>query len=210
MRKHFLFTAVLLSFCLTGTAFATGGLFPELKKQTPPTEAAQNVENLENVELFNEADAVKLNQNPEEEFKEITDGDLKEPIAQPTPKKENEEEDEKKKEKKEQVLEIHPHAVQIITPVTGQNNQLCVGRMTLENKTNHTLKALRVLLTYGGVEVPYEFSNLGPDESVTGQISLMGRACQDLIKQVPVKPVICKAEGISDSECKSMVKYVIK
>ena len=204
MRKYFLCSAILFSCFISFQVEATSGLFPELQKKE---KAVEPTENNESFELFNEEDAIELNKNPEEEFKEIKDADLKEPIQKPTPKKESEQTD---KKKKEQIFEIHPHDVQIITPPTGPNSQFCIGQLTLENKTDYTLSELKLLISYGAGEVPYAFSNITANDSVTGSINLLGPMCQDLLKTVPVKAEICKAEGISDAECKSMIRYIVK
>lgn len=206
MRKYFLCTAILFSYFISVQAEATGGLFPELKKKEEPVITSEQPDSFE---LFNEEDALKLNKNPEDEFKEVKEANLKEPAVRATPKKESEETDEKKK-KKEQIFEIHPHDVRIITPPTGSNSQFCTGQLTLENKTDYTLSQLKLLISYGSAEVPYAFTNVSSNDTVTGSIALLGQMCQDLLKTVPVKAEICKAEGISDSECKSMIRYVIK
>lgn len=206
MRKHFLYTAVLFSL-VPVTVFASSGLFPELQKKE---EQPVSTETEEKFDIFDESEAIELNKNPEEEYQEVKEAELKEPIAKPEPKKESATDENDKKEEKDPVFEIHPHNIQIVTPPTGPNSQFCTGKITLENKSDYTLLQLKALFTYGGIKVPYAFANVGPNSSVTGSITLMGQPCQDLIRAVPVEAEICKAEGISDSECKSMVKYTLR
>ena len=204
MRKYFLCSAILFSCFVSFQVEASSELFPELQKKEKTVEQAETNESFE---LFNEEDALELNKNPEEEFKEIKEADPKEPISKPIPKKESEPTD---KKKKEQIFEIHPHDVKIITPPTGPSSQFCIGKLTLENKTDYTLSELKVLISYGSAEVPYGFTSIPANDSVTGAINLLGPMCQDLLKTVPIKAEICKAEGISDTECKSMIRYIVK
>ncbi|MBO7244194.1 MAG: hypothetical protein J6V53_02790 [Alphaproteobacteria bacterium] len=209
MRKYFLCSAILVSCLIPFSSFANSGLFPELQKKEKPAPAPVS-ENPETFDLFNEEANIDLNKNPEEEFKEIEETVTNKPIKKPTPKKESEKTEKNDKKKKDQMFEIHPHNIRITTPPTGVNSQFCTGQLTLENKSEYPLSQLKLLISYGGINVPYEFSGVPANDTVTGAINLLGPMCQDLLKIVPVKASVCKAEGISDAECKSMVKYVIK
>lgn len=205
MHQKFLFATLLFGFALSTSAQAASDLFPELQKKEAPVVTNENPEEFK---LFDEQDIIDFNKNPEDEFKAVKEAESKEPLFKSTPKQEKK--DEKDKKKSEQIFEIHPHNVQITIPPTGPASQFCTGQITLENKSDYPLVELKAFFTYAGTKVPYGFTNVPSNGTVTGQIVLLGQPCQDLLKTVPVEAEICKAEGISDSECKSMLRYILK
>ncbi len=204
MRKYFLLTACVLTLFSVKNALATEveALFPDLAKRNTQKE---EVKTAEPVKLFDTE--VNVNQpivKEDDGFKEV------ETIKKPTAEPKKVEQNEKQKEAKNGFFEIHPHDIEIVTPPTSPSDQFCKGSLTLENQTKYNLKRIDLVLQYGQVKIDYAFVPVASGNSVTGNIFLMGKSCQNLVQTAGVEVKKCVAEGISSAECKQLVKYIVK
>ncbi len=201
MRKYFLLTACILTLLGTTNTYATEALFPDLAKRNAPKEEKAT----QPAKLFDTE--VNINQpivKEDDGFKEVET--IKKPIEEPKKTEKNE----KKEEAKNGFFEIHPHDITIITPPTSPSDQFCKGSLTLENQTKYNLKTIELRLQYGEVKINYAFVPVASGNSVTGNIFLLGKSCQNLAQTAGVEVKKCVAEGISNAECKQLVKYIVK
>ncbi len=207
MRKYFLFTVCALSILGVTNAQANEALFPDLAKIQTQKKEKEAVSN-EPVKLFES----ELNVNEpiieeEDEFIEVETEKTPQKTPEAASKKADSEQDEKAKSG---FFEIYPHDIEIVTPPIDESSQFCKGSLTLENQTKYDLKGLQLIIQYGQAKVPYNFRPIASGTSGTGNIFLMGKSCQYLAQTANIEVKACKADKISDNECKQLVKYMLR
>ena len=207
MRKYFLFTVCALSFLGIANAQANEALFPDLAKIQAQKQEKETVSN-EPVKLFESE--LSFNEPVVEEddgFVEVETEKQPQKTQESDQKKPTSEEEEKAKSG---FFEIYPHDVEIVTPPVDASSQFCKGSLTLENQTKYDLKALQLIIQYGEAKVPYTFRPIASGAAGTGNIFLMGKSCQYLAKTASIEVKSCKADKISNAECKQLVKYILR
>lgn len=211
MRKYFLFTVCVLSFLGATNAHSNEALFPDLakiqaQKQEKETSANQPAKLFENEVNVNE---LIVNSN-EDTFVEVETE--KQPLKTQQPNTKNETKEETEEEEKEEsgFFEIYPHDVEIVRPPIDESSQFCKATLSLENQTKYNLEGLQLSIQYGQVKVPYTFRSIAKKTTGNGSIFLMGKSCQYLTQTASIEVKACKAEKISDSKCKQLVKYNVR
>ncbi len=94
-----------------------------------------------------------------------------------------------------------------ITP-TMKNFSYCTASVSLENGAGRMLKNLTVTLMYPPLSSQLSFSNVGPNQAQTQEITLLGEACQTIL-DVPVMEITsCQLDRTSVEDCKKRVEFV--
>jgi len=206
MRKYFLLTICALSFLSVTNAQANEALFPDLAKIQAQKQEKEKIAN-EPVKLFESE--LSVNEpvlNEDDGFVEVET----EKKPQKTPETETKKETEEDEKAKSGFFEIYPHDIEIVTPPIDASSQFCKGSLTLENQTKYDLKELQLIIQYGEAKVPYSFRGIPSGVAGSGNIFLMGKSCQHLAQTANFEVKACKAEKISSSECKQLVKYMLR
>ena len=206
MRKYFLFTVCALSFLGATNVQANDALFPDLakiqaQKQEKEAVSKEPVKLFESELSFNEPVAAE-----DDGFVEVETEKQPQKTQESNQKKTDAEEE----KAKSGYFEIYPHDVEIVTPPVDESSQFCKGSLTLENQTKYDLKALQLIIQYGEAKIPYTFRPIASGTSGTGNVFLMGKSCQYLAKTASIEVKSCKADKISNAECKQLVRYILR
>ncbi len=209
MRKNFLLTFCVLTFLGATNAQASGELFPDLAKRNKPQ--TQQAPQDKDFKLFEDNVSYNFPESSKEEMatqEEVVDQTIKKTEQKDEKKPTNTPQQEKKKQSG--FFEIYPHDVQIITPPVDAESQFCKASLSLENSTKYNLKSLKLVLQYGPAKINYTFNPVLSGATGTGNLFMMGTACQGLKQTAQITVTGCQAERISDAECKQLVRYILK
>ncbi len=202
--------------CLSAHAQTADGLFPELRKKAPASNAA-----VSSTVSDEQGRVVPLPANSETSLfkggvniadpatieKEEVVVDNRENLTK------NLSEAAQNQKDKEKALSgsftIYPHNLQIVIPIV-QHMQFCTGKISLENGTEHELFGMKGVITYGSIGVPFSFGRTKSGEKNTATVSLAGTICQDLMRPASLNIEICRADNMPEDECKQKAKYILK
>lgn len=97
--------------------------------------------------------------------------------------------------------------VSIVQPAL-KGHAFCIGTLTMENNLNVRVQKMNLILNYGGLDVPVNFSNVSPQGGKkTQDIAWLGEFCNSMlsIPQITVKS--CVASTLTREQCQSKIEY---
>jgi len=200
MKHILLATAVLFFGCQAG---AQDSLFPELKNVQTAAPAVQPAEQPAPA-ADTSSESVTDNQTPAQA--ESAPVPTRPVNPNPTPARSNTpgNQDDKKSGPENLIIELSDG--EIVVP-TVEYMQFCTAKITLYNNTKQDLDSLAVVFDYTPYKVPYTFSGIPAGESAQGNVALMGKGCQSLLREVNVTVTSCKLGDWTEAQCKNKLTY---
>lgn len=180
---------------------AQGGLLPE---QIPSLFANEDTSAISREEILERVNERGLSDVLEEENDGLSVSLSAGVKAQETAEAKD---DENQKPKGSGQFILSPERVQIIEPSIARF-QFCMANISLKNDSDKTLYNLNAIIHYTPIDMPFDFSNVSPGDSVTRKIYMAAEGCQKLVTTPPVTINVCRAENMTEEECKKSVNYV--
>lgn len=85
----------------------------------------------------------------------------------------------------------------------------CVGKMTVENQMNVSIRTLEIFAQYGTLSVPVAFSNVAANGGKQEQsIAFAGENCNSMLNVPRITVRTCVAGNLNDQGCQQRIKYV--